>query len=249
MRPTGCPICSTFTGSCKSAPLDTNEDMSELRRYTPAWDAFSPGGLHVPYTNMSAGCTAHYIHSHTLYLQTKDIQPTMHLSIDEQKSGWFPAINIQHNRSTDILLAAVVVGLCIGALLFLVTQFRLLVGAMARTVALMLFGLFAHLVTVLVEAAQFLFDEVMRIPIAWYSVMALTIIPMATDIPRWAGVLYLLAFCVANTWVMVWGIQHKAAPSKTDKKTKDAACATSKKPDGSNLSTQLFTGMRISIQS
>ena len=180
----------------------------------------------------------------------------MHLSIDEHQSGWFPAIRINFERSTDLLLAALVVGLCIFTLLYLITTGRSIIGSVARTAVFMLFSLIIHIITVIKESGQFLSKSIQQIPIAWYSVAALTVIPIAINIPRWAGVLYLLAYCMANAWVMMYGIQNKPGPkkekvdeaSKEDTKLTPPKTDSAKQPLARQSSTQIFTGMRITIQ-
>jgi len=184
----------------------------------------------------------------------KDTEPTMHIAVDEHQSGWFPAISIQFTRLTDILLTAIVAGLCVFVLLCMITMGRRLIGTITRTAALMFIGLGMHIITILSESAFFLLHEVMKIPLSWYSVAALTILPMTIDIPRWAGVLYLLSYCIANAWVMACGIKNNNAKSEIKEDTKDINPKNPKQPPNNAslsraLNAQLFTGMRITIQS
>lgn len=172
----------------------------------------------------------------------------MHLSLDEHQNGWFPAVRIGFHGTTDLLLGATVLALCFGALVYLIPGCRRTYSSIGWTGTSMLSSLFANIYTTAEESIQLLYRTIILIPISWYAVAALTIIPIAVDIPRWAGVLYLLSYCLANTWVLVCGIQPAA---NTKKEKKDDAILSVPDTTGRMrvASTQIFAGMRITIQS
>jgi hypothetical protein len=190
---------------------------------------------------------------------------TMHIGVEENHSGWFPAVGIQFARFSDLLIAATVLGAGIFVLLYLTVIGRQTLCKLTTSIILVSLGLIYHLITIITESFILAYNAVCKIPIPWYPVAALTVIPMAIDIPRWAGVLYLLSYCVVNAWVLVSGIKQKTEVHSNETAEEEVG-KQSKKKDNNHASsklasnpsatrnqnaqaTHLFTGMRITIQS
>jgi hypothetical protein len=193
---------------------------------------------------------------------------TMHIGVEENHSGWFPAIGIQFARFSDLLIAATVLGAGIFILLYLTVIGRRMLCKLTTSILLVSLGLIYHIITIITESFILAYNAVCKIPIPWYPVAALTVVPMAIDIPRWAGVLYLLSYCVVNAWVLASGIKQKTAPNEVhgketgeeegskQPKQKDNNHPSSKLASNPSIArnqnaqaTHLFTGMRITIQS
>ena len=208
------------------------------------------------------------VHSNALYWTVEYAVTTMHIGVEENHSGWFPAIGIQFARFSDLLIAATVLGAGIFILLYLTVIGRRMLGKITTNIILISLGLIYHIITIITESIILAYNAVYKIPIPWYPVAALTVIPMAIDIPRWAGVLYLLAYCVTNAWVLASGIKQTPAPNQVQSnetieeeggkqsKKKDNNHASSKLASNPSITrnqnaqaTHLFTGMRITIQS
>jgi hypothetical protein len=192
----------------------------------------------------------------------------MHIGVEENQSGWFPAIGIQFARFSDLLVTATVVGAGVFILLYLTAMGRRILGKIVTNIILISISLIYHIITIITESTILAYNAVCKIPIPWYPVAALTVIPFAIDIPRWAGVLYLLSYCVANSWVLACGIKQKSAPNEinSNETVEGEGGKQSKKKDNNNASSKLasnpsitrtsnaqaahlFTGMRITIQS
>ncbi len=167
----------------------------------------------------------------------------MHIiKMEEAQGGWFPVIGIRISRwfpPDDLVVLAA--GLCLlFALVLTLKAGRRLIGKIGRGAATILLGAAFHLLALLLESAKSIYHTVLRIPVPWYPTAVLTVIPVAIDIPRWASIPYLLAYCVANAWIMADGV--------TAKKPKPHETAASKQqPTGAPYS-QMFSGMRITIQ-
>ena len=162
----------------------------------------------------------------------------MYAEIDDARSGWFPAINIYFARFSDVLFAAIIFGLAVFLLLYLITRMRILSGGIGDALQLIFYGTATHIATLGMESALMVYHTLLHIPISWYPTAALTVLPMAVDIPRWGSVLYLIAYCIASTWIVACGIKPHTVGKTPPPPAKRAA-----------PTTQLFSGMRITIQS
>jgi hypothetical protein len=168
----------------------------------------------------------------------------MHLiEVEEDQSGWFPAIGIRISRFSDLLLVLLTVGFCLVALFIALTTGRKLVGKAIHSAAILLLRLTVHAFTLLLESIGSIYHTVLRIPVPWYPTAALTMLPFAIDIPRWASIIYLLAYCTANAWIMACGITSR------ETKTHEPVASNAPKPPATLLHSQMFSGMRITIQS
>jgi hypothetical protein len=165
-------------------------------------------------------------------------------------TGWFPVIGIRFERLSDLLVILFAFALGMTVLIYLLMIGRKLLTKTIKALSLLLLGFILHIGILTAETAVLIFHTIQKIPLSWYSVVGLTIIPIAVDIPRQAAIWYLLAYCVSNGWIATFGVnhhcskKHESAPIKGT--NSDPKITTQIK--ASEIQSQLFTGMRISIQ-
>jgi hypothetical protein len=168
---------------------------------------------------------------------------TMHIvEVEEDQSGWFPAIGIKISRFSDLLLVMLAVGLCLYALFVALTTGKKMLGNITRRAASLLTGVAIHVFSLLFESTESIYHTVLRIPVSWYPTAALTVLPVAIDIPRWASIMYLLAYCAANAWIMASGI-----PTKETKTHETTSSSKTLKQPTVTPGSQMFAGMRIIV--
>ena len=165
---------------------------------------------------------------------------------DPYQPGWFPMFELRFTRATDLLFCALVLALGLFVLLCMIYGGKILINGISSQLKSMLLVSMQYVYTLTEETTLSAFHTVQKIPIVWYPVTALTILPMTVDIQRPVCVLYLLAYCVANILVLFYGVQNKEEtidPKKTTPDPKHTTPAATR-----SLNSQLFTGMRITIQ-
>jgi hypothetical protein len=172
------------------------------------------------------------------------IRTTMHIEVDRQNSGWFPAIDIRYSRFSDIVFIALLVGLGVFIFMYISTKGQYFGKGIINISTRASLGILHHVFSLVSELFAIILNSALRTPISWYPIAALTIIPMTIDIPRLFVVLYLLAYCVANSLVLVYCINEN---NKENKQTKPKQQETTQPLSTRQLSTQFFTGMRITI--
>jgi hypothetical protein len=175
------------------------------------------------------------------------------IRVEEHMSGWFPAIGLRVTSWADFSLVVLIVGAALATIALVIHAGKKMLGRFLGTTMLFLIKLTVHILTLASESICMLYHTVCQIPTPWYPTAALTAIPIAVDIPRWASVMYLLVYCAANVWIMACGIKEKGPSVKTNEETKlhvklhDPASMAAKQAPRS-LNSQFFTGLRITIQ-
>jgi hypothetical protein len=167
----------------------------------------------------------------------------MHIS-QQRQEGWFPVIGVRFDKLSDLLCVFVTVCLLVALAALILMQGTRVIKKLASAFAMLVLGIVLHAVAFVIESTLFVYHTLLQIPWSWYVIVALTILPMAMDIPRQATLWFLIAYCVPNAWVVAYGI----APPKPKKETK----ALSAKPPpllqpNTTTTSHLFTGLRISV--
>ena len=166
----------------------------------------------------------------------------------QQQDGWFPIVGVSVERLSDLLFIALIVAFMVIILVYVLLSGKKLIPKIIKPVGILLLGVVIHTGILVTELAISTYHIFQHIPFSWYPVTALTIVPIAVDIPRQAAVWYLLAYCVVNAWLAVYGIEihddkiekHSQAETKSNK--------TPLNIKSENIKSELFAGLRISIQ-
>jgi hypothetical protein len=169
----------------------------------------------------------------------------------EHSEGWFPVIGVTFERFFEMIISVAIVALSIIILVYIVLASKKCIAALIKPAGILFIGLALHTIILATETFLFAYHTIQYIPLSWYPITALTVIPMTIDIPRQGAVWFLLAYCAANGWTTVYGICH--VNSKTEKKqhTEKETNTTTPQINASEIrpgySAQMFTGMRIDI--
>lgn len=168
----------------------------------------------------------------------------MHITRERQE-GWFPVIGMKFDKLSDLLCVLVTACLLVTLFALILMQGSRIFRKIATALAMLLLGAVLHTAALIVETALFVYHTLLQIPWSWYAVVGLTVLPMAMDIPRQAMPWYLVAYCVPNAWVVVYGIN----PPKPKKETKDPSTKPQPPPlpNPTQMHSHLFTGLRISV--
>ena len=165
----------------------------------------------------------------------------------QQQDGWFPIIGVGVERLSDLLFLALVATLAVTLLIYILRSGRRLLPCILKPLVILLIGAVIHVGLLISEISVSTYHIIQHIPLSWYPVTALTIVPIAVDIPRQAAVWYLLAYCVVNALVVVYGIEFHTEVAVKNKNT-DKPVVLQPEIKADNIRSQFFTGLRISIQ-
>ena len=167
----------------------------------------------------------------------------MHISRERQE-GWFPVIGMKFDnlKLSDLLCVFVTACLLVALAALILMQGTRAIKKLASASAMLVLGIVLHAVAFVIESTLFVYHTLLQIPWSWYVIVALTILPMAMDIPRQAMLWFLIAYCVPNAWVVAYGI----APPKP-KKDQSAKPPLLQPNTTTQTHSHLFTGLRISV--
>ena len=167
-------------------------------------------------------------------------------------SGWFPVIGLKFDKFVDLVLAFFTLVVIITILGVALASSRRIVKKVIKYLGLISLGIAIHSGIIIAEISIMVFHTIQRIPLSWYLITALTVIPMATDIPRQGMAWFLLAYCISNGWVVVNGVlSPPVSPPKTDQHTATSAnklVQQYQERPADRIQSHLFSGMRISIE-
>jgi hypothetical protein len=171
----------------------------------------------------------------------------------EHSEGWFPVIGVTFERFFEMIISVAIVALSIIILIYIVLASKKCIAALVKPAGILVIGLTLHTIILVTETVLFVYHTIQHIPLSWYPITALTVIPMAIDIPRQAAVWFLLAYCAANGWTTAYGICHVNAKMEKKQHTENGTSTTIPQIKASEIQphykAQMFTGMRIDIQS
>ena len=168
----------------------------------------------------------------------------------EHHEGWFPIIGVRFERLSDLVFVSFIVTLIITILIYCLTAGRKLAIGILKPIGLVLIGISMHITFLAIETGVSIYHIVKNIPLSWYSLTAVTVIPIAVDVPRQGVIWLLLAYCVVNGWVVIYGIGcSKPKPEKIPKEDSGKQpTKTTPQIQAEEIRSQFFTGMRINIE-
>lgn len=171
----------------------------------------------------------------------------MHTTYVDQ-DGWLPIIGVRVERLSELLFFFFVIAIAVILLVYLLPPGRKILLKIIKPLGILLLGAVVHIGLLSAEMAISTYHIVLQIPLSWYPVTALTVIPFAVDIPRQAAVWFLLAYCVVNAVVVVYGIEVHDDKKEKEKINEKQAHKEQLHVNADQIQSQLFAGLRISIQ-
>ena len=167
----------------------------------------------------------------------------MHVT-KERQEGWFPVIGMKFDKLSDLLIVFVTACVAIILVLLILVQGSKLIRKAVKTVVLLLLGALIPVFALIIETTISIYHTLLRIPWSWYIITALTILPMAIDIPKNTMVWFLAAYCVPNAWIAAYGADIPKPKKEPKAKPPPPPPPI---PVTHTASHSLFSGMRISV--
>ncbi len=143
---------------------------------------------------------------------------------------------------------------CMGVLVAVVLAYALSSGrrmaiSVIKPLGVLLISVLFHTAITIAEIAISTYTAAKHIPLSWYPLTALTVIPIAVDIPRQWAVWFLLTYSAANGWIALYGLETNDRDAEAETHAdKQQGCKPPPLLQPHEIRPHLFTGMRISIQ-
>jgi hypothetical protein len=170
----------------------------------------------------------------------------MHIFTNKRDNEWLPIMGIRFHGMSDLVFAFLVFVMALVVIaLLLLSGMRILRYSMNVIIKLAA-GIIVHAGVAVIEISLSAYNVINAIPFSWYGLTGFTIIPMVLDIPRPGMVWFLIAYCIPNAWIAIYCIT-KPEPIKAKQDSPPIQPPNTTTTTKTQLQSQLFTGMRISI--